>query len=445
MYYIVETSEQLDKFRKYDFSRCIVDIVTNNDHWHLFLSHISLVYIKPFKSRAGFILPITHSESTGLQYKDIEPIISQQIGQIYAVDAKRLRYFFKRKKAVFCLKTAYYLKEGQAYSESTHDTAAHRFFMSRYESLEEVNTIIPISKHYEKLEAISSQLKKCSAIIDEPYYDLYADAAVKVFLSIEKNGVSINTSDFKSYFSLKTPEASLTENKVYTHYNMYTATGRPSNAFNGVNFAALNKDNNSRKSFIASNDYFIEFDYSSYHLKILCDLIDYKFEDADIHTHLAKYYFEKEVISEQEYSEGKQLTFKLLYTESKVKEVDNVPFFKKVREFKRKLWEKYKIDGFILSFKSGRPLKNIDSITQLLPYILQNYETERNIEVLKKVISYLAKKKTKLVLYCYDSFLFDYSKEDGKELLCNIAEILEEGGYSTSFKYGKNYNELKSI
>jgi hypothetical protein len=443
MYYIIETQEQLKKFKSYDFSRCIVDVVTNNDHWHLVLSHISLVYIRPFKSRAGFIIPINHSESTGLEYSDIEPLISQQIGQIYAIDAKRLRYFFKRKKAVFCLKTAYYLKEGQAFPENTYDTTAYRFFMSKYEDSEDINTIIPIAKHYEKLEAASVQLKKHVSVIDEPYYDLYSDVAVKVFSTIEKAGVSVDSKEFSSHFSLKVPAASYNKDRVHTQYNLYTATGRPSNSFNGVNFAALNKENNSRRSFIPKNDYFVEFDYSSYHLKILCKLINYEFQDEDIHTHIAKFYFEKDSISEKEYSEGKQLTFKLLYTESNIKEVDKIPFFNKVREFKHSLWEKYRIDKYIPSFRSGRPLKHIDSITQILPYILQNYETERNIEVLSKILHYLRGKKTKLVLYCYDSFLFDYAKEDGKEILCNIAEILEDEGYSTSFKYGKNYNDLK--
>lgn len=443
MYYIIETQEQLKKFKSYDFSRCIVDIVTNNDHWHPILSHISLVYIRPFKSRAGFVIPINHSESTGLEYSDIEPLISQQIGQIYAIDAKRIRYFFKRKKAVFCLKTAYYLNEGGAFSEDSYCTTAHRFFMSKYEDLEDINTIIPIAKHYEKLEAISVKLKKHVSVIDEPYYDLYSDTAVKVFSAIEKAGVPVDQKEFESNFSLKVSAASYRKDRVFTQYNLYTATGRPSNSFNGVNFAALNKENNSRRSFVSKNDYLIEFDYSSYHLKILCKLINYEFQDEDIHTHIAKFYFGKDKVSEKEYNEGKQLTFKLLYTESAIKEVEGIPFFTKVREFKHSLWERYKIDKYIPSFRSGRPLKNIDSITQILPYVLQNYETERNIEVLRKITHYLIGKKTKLILYCYDSFLFDYSKEDGKELLCIIAEILEDEGYTTSFKYGKNYNELK--
>ena len=58
--------------------------------------------------------------------------------------------------------------------------------------------------------------------------------------------------------------------------NMYTRnttlkhlTTRPSNKFNGVNYAALNKDNGCRKSFIPRNDKFIELDIGAYHPTLL--------------------------------------------------------------------------------------------------------------------------------------------------------------------------------
>lgn len=445
MYYIIETRAQLAKFSDYDFSKCILDVVPNNDHWHLHLSYVCLLYIKPFKSRAGFILPITHTESPGLFYKDVIDLVTEKIDVAYVIDAKRFNYYFKSKKHFYCLKTAYYLKEGTAFSESSYDTAAHKFFYSRHENLEDINTIIPIAKHYEKLETICNVLKKYTEVTKEPYYSLYSKDAVRIFNKIEKAGILVDKDILLQNFSFKNEKASYFDNKVYTSYNIFTITGRPSNSFNGINFAALAKENNSRKAFLPSNDYFVEFDYSSYHLRILCSLIKYSFDDSDIHTHLAKFYFEKEDITKEEYAEGKQLTFKLLYTESAVSELEEIPFFIKVREFKRNLWEQYKKNGYINSFYSGRPLKNIDSITQVLPHILQNYETERNISVLNKILFLLRDKESKLVLYCYDSFLFDYSKKDGKSLLCSITDILEEGGYSTSTKYGKNYNDLKVL
>ena len=57
----------------------------------------------------------------------------------------------------------------------------------------------------------------------------------------------------------------------------------------------------------------------------------------------------------------------------------------------------------------------------------------------------LLNKKTKLILYGYDSFLFDFSKQDGVETLIEIKNILEEGKHYTKSKMGYNYGEMKDI
>lgn len=446
MFYIIETEEQLKKFSSYDFSKCIVDVVTNNDQWHLSRSFICLLYIKPYKSRAGFILPISHTESTSISYDKVLNFLNKATDTVYAIDAKRFRYYFSKIKNIHCLKSYYYVKENSAFLESDYDTSAHRFFYNRYDNLENINTVIPICKHYEKLEAESLKLKKyILPYVEDYYYTLYGIIAPEVFYNIEKVGIKVEEKEFDSFFTLKNKEASYEDSKVYTQYNLFTSTGRPSNAFNGVNFAALNKENHSRKVFIPSNDYFLEFDYSSYHLKILCDFIGYQFDQKDIHTHLASFYFGTTDITPEQYSEGKGMTFRLLYTESNIKELEEIPFFKKVRDFKRSLWESYKIEGVVKSFYSGRPLKNIESVTQILPHILQNYETERNTEVLYKIIKLLRNRNTKLVLYCYDSFLFDFSKKDGKGMIEAILDCLDAENYAVSIKYGRNYNDLKVI
>ena len=58
---------------------------------------------------------------------------------------------------------------------------------------------------------------------------------------------------------------------------------------------------------------------------------------------------------------------------------------------------------------------------------------------------YLLNKKTKLVLYGYDSFLFDFSQQDGVETLKDIKSILEEGKHFTKSKMGLNYGEMQDI
>jgi hypothetical protein len=238
---------------------------------------------------------------------------------------------------------------------------------------------------------------------------------------------------------------SVKSDKIYTQYNLFTSTGRPSNAFNGINFSAMNKEDGSRSSFVPSKDVLVEFDYSSYHLRILAYHIGYKFEEEDIHTHLAKFYYGTETVTSEQYAESKGLTFKLLYTDSISEELEDIPFFAKVKEFKKILWQTYKKQGFIESFLSKSPIKGITSKTQILPYVLQNYETERNILIINDLLKYLENKVTRLVLYNYDSFLFDYSKKDGKKTIEEIKDILEQDGYKTSCKFGYNYQEMKNI
>ena len=43
------------------------------------------------------------------------------------------------------------------------------------------------------------------------------------------------------------------------------------------------------------------------------------------------------------------------------------------------------------------------------------------------------------MLYTYDALLFDFSKEDGKETLAGLTEILEDNGkFPVKFKYSKD-------
>jgi hypothetical protein len=445
MYYIIENKNQLEKFSEYRLSNCYVDVITGNDRYHNALSNPILIYIKPFESKSGFIIPINHNEAHSIDEASIIDLLTNYVGQIYAIDAKRLLHSLKVNKPLKCLKTALYLAEGRVLEESEYDTQAHRFFYNRYGDLNNVNNLIPISKHYEKLENIIKKIPDLSQVYKTTYYELYGSVAQSVFYRIERSGITINKEILLNHFKVKNPKLSIRDNKVYTSYNVFTATGRPSNSFNNINFSALKKDDDTRASFVASMDYLVEYDYSSYHLRILCNLIDYSFEEKDIHTHLAKYYFQKDSINEQEYNESKALTFKLLYTESIKEEIEDIDFFKKVREYKNNLWESYKKTGVLYTNITKRPITNIENKTQLLPYILQAYETEYNILILDKVLNLLDNFDSKLVAYCYDSFLIDYSKNDGKDILYEISCIFEQDRYKTSCKYGRNYHEMKSI
>ena len=78
-------------------------------------------------------------------------------------------------------------------------------------------------------------------------------------------------------------------------------------------------------------------------------------------------------------------------------------------------------------------------------YLIQAFETERNIKRILELQEYLEDKETKLILYGYDSFLFDFSKQDGVNILKDIRNILEENNYPTKIKMGYTYNSMDNI
>jgi hypothetical protein len=106
------------------------------------------------------------------------------------------------------------------------------------------------------------------------------------------------------------------------------------------------------------------------------------------------------------------------------------------------MWDEYQYGGKYITENKifMRDDENITR-TKLFNYIVQSKETSTNVELLELVFSLLEGKKTKLVLYTYDAFLFDYSNED-KGL---IQEIINMVGYPVSVKQGKTYHGLEKL
>jgi hypothetical protein len=82
---------------------------------------------------------------------------------------------------------------------------------------------------------------------------------------------------------------------------------------------------------------------------------------------------------------------------------------------------------------------------KLFSYVIQLMEVEHFFDIISKIIVYLQSKKTQIVLYVYDSFLLDFDREDGLETLRGIQKIINDSGFSSSVKIGKNYFNMKSF
>ena len=79
--------------------------------------------------------------------------------------------------------------------------------------------------------------------------------------------------------------------------------------------------------------------------------------------------------------------------------------------------------------------------------MIQLMETENNIQILDKLIPEIENFSSKLVLYNYDSFLFDLDyKKDGMKFLNVVKQILEcDGKYPTKVQMGSNYHNMKDV
>ena len=424
-FYIVETSEQLEEFLNIGYDRVFIEPILFNDYIHPSLNHLSLLYIKPLNNDKGYILCLYHTEALKLNKTPISSLIAS-FKEVYVRDRKSFVYSFPLKNLI---DISFYAPE---YVEPT--TSAHEFFYQKHKDLENINTIIPLVKHYEKCELIYDKIKNYISTDNVKFNN----KLTSVFFAIERNGIKINKKTFDKYFELTNENFNIKDDTIYTHYNLYTTTGRPSNSFNSINFAALAKDNGCRRSFIPKNDKFIEIDISAYHPTLAAQLIGYDFGNETPYEYFAR----KAGI---EVSEAKILMFKQLYG-GVYNEYKYIEYFQLIEEHVNKLWKEYTNKGYIECPISGHKLtKEIKDINpqKLFNYTLQNLETSTNVLIIWDVIKLLKNKNTKIVLYTYDSILLDYCNED--DILESIKEVFKKSNLKIKLTKGENYNKMTNI
>ena len=325
--------------------------------------------------------------------------------------------------------------------EYSRENNSLNFFYNKFSDFPNINQLIPISKLYESCEKTYESVKQHLTLELPKGFEFYNTTATNVFFLIEQSGLGIYYEAFNKMFTPRNPRFNTVDNITYSYYNLYNATSRPTNAFNSVNYAAIPKTNEHRRCFRPQNDYFVELDFDGYHLRLLCDQIDYELTSESAHKQLARLYFGKDEITDEEYSKAKQINFHALY--GKIPEEHAfLKIFEEIQEYITTMWNFYDENGVVFNPISSKPftkeLKDMHP-QKLMNYMMQSLETARNILILKEVLRYLQNKKTKIALYTYDAILFDFSKEDGKQTLEDIQEIMEEGGkYPIKFKYSKD-------
>jgi hypothetical protein len=240
---------------------------------------------------------------------------------------------------------------------------------------------------------------------------------------------------------------------VFSRYNVYTSTGRPSNSYDGINYAALNHTDGSRSCFVSryGNDgRMVVVDYTAFHPRIICNLTDYPIStDIDFYEYMAKLYFQKKEVDETDLKNAKQLTFRQLYGGVEDK-YSHIKYLANLKNFIDEQWKFFQSHGYIETpiFKRKITDKHIQdpNPTKLFNYILQAVEGEVSIPQVQKVLDYLHGKKSKAVLYTYDAVLYDFHKEDGLDVLNHIRQLMScNGMYPMKTYIGNSYNDIQLV
>ena len=388
---------------------------------------LSFIFVR---GEEDYILPINHGDCNGLNIKDIEDCL----------DTRGDKWVFQKKKLLQSLKssntldidTLYFLQTNKTIEYRTHfETLYQKWKLKGY--YDNLNQSIPILKLGEVIQTILPQYTKLDK--NNIGFDYYNKVYIPLLSEIERFGIRVDREKFldrwpnsKKHIH-ETPQGPV----VYTEYNPFTITGRPSNRFGGVNFSALNKKDGSRECFIPPKDtLFLQMDYDAYHPRIIGKLIDYELPKTSVHQWLADQYG-------CSYDEGKGITFQILYG-GVPKEMLEIPFFKKVDDFIKVFWENTQRSGFIQTPKRRIPLEWVEQPNgqKVFNYLLQSMETELNVQVFEK----LKEEELPLpILYTYDSFLFEFDDSEIKTIK-QIKEVIESFGFPIKASWGTDYSKV---
>jgi len=418
---ILENSNELESFQKlYQQQDSIVIPISSDTNKHPVEDDLCLLYVQ-MMSGEEFILPFNHSETLNIDIPNLDSNTKK-----YTYDKKKLTHFISLNN-VIDVNLSHYMKTNQPLVVDDIETSAHYFFNMRHYKKRNINKVIPVLKHLEYCRNLSKILREVIKNASDSDNVSYNNEVLDNLSYIEQNGIQTES------------------NLVYSEYNIYTSTGRPSNRFGGTNFAALNKKDGSRKPYVSRHKagVLVEMDYDAYHLRLIGDRIGYEFEDGSVHEHMAKLYG-------VDYNEAKSLSFQYLYGYIPDDIKNNNEYFNQVSTYISNIWNEYKSNNFILSDIYNKRIyrKNLTDMNanKLFNYTIQLMETENNMKVLSELIPKIKDYKSKLILYSYDSFLLDFNMEDGLDYLKEVKEILEQKGkYPVKVSWGLNYHEMKDI
>ena len=418
---LIETNNALVEFYKSNPKIDLMVPVWSSPKAHEYDTSISFAYLRTKDS--DYIINFNHIDAGQCRQATLSMFVNENTlvyGNRY-IGSKGLDYEW-----------VYFEEYGKSFIFNEFADGVYKGYRSDFKYL---NDCVPIMRWYELLKTIPliSEIK--------PWYRKYSDS-IKILGRLEGAGVKVEEEKFIDRFHFN--KEYLPNGFAYTKYNPYTITGRPSNRHLNVNWAAMNKSDGCRSNIVSrfKGGTLIQFDYESYHIRIIGKMVGYVFPEGETaHEHLAKYYG---VTTE----ESKVLSFRYLYG-GLDEFAKTIPFFQKVDEYVQSVYQKFVISGKLTTplYKREIPFQRIEAANEqkVFNYLLQALETEINYTKIDEVLKWCDGRRSKMILYTYDAFLIDVHPQDRDSLLGELITTLERGGFPVKSYEGSNYDNLVVI
>lgn len=417
---------------------------------HPAVAQPSILFIRNILTGKTYYYAFSHPDSKPQVKEELVRSILQTPNVKWALDKKAFDQCYWRVPNVYDANALSWMRTNEIFEASEYETPAHYLIRKNASGHDGMNLIIPLMKHKEMFDALADDL---TGLIGDYQPDLpftrFNDLIIGTLGDLEKQGICVDRKLFNERYKQDPGITGIT----YSQYNVYTSTGRPSNRYGGVNYAALNHDDGTRKCFISrygENGAIVVLDYTAFHPRIISRLVKYDVPIAiDIYGYLAKLYFNKKTVDETDIKEAKAITFRQFYGGIEDK-YSHIKYLASIKDFMAEQWEHYQSKGYVLTpfFKRQITSKHISDPDppKVFNYILQAVEGELSIPKVKAVLDYLKGYKTCAVLYTYDAVMFDYYKPEGVEILRDIQKIMSfDGRFPMKAYMGDSYQDVKQI
>lgn len=419
-----------------------------HDGIHSAVNLPSILFIRNLTKKKTFYYGFDHPDIK--TPKDVTPqevieVLSQMKGTKWAVDKKSFSHLTPVRGT---LDVGYvgYVNDNKVFDINDFETTAHALVRRNFMGRPGYGKFVPLMKH---LEAFSELVETCERLIKKAKVDdsmrKFNQFIIEPLGEVETQGLAIAPSVFHDHFG----DIFVKSGRVFTQYFFYTSTGRPSNRFGGVNYAALNKEDGSRKAFVSrfgQNGKLVLIDYSAFHPRIIARLTGYDIPaSTDIYAYLAKLYFNKPKVDETDIADAKQITFRQLYGGVEEK-YSHIKYLSHLKNFIDTHWRFFNEHGYVETpiFKRRISDKHLQSPkpATVFNYLLQATEGEISIPILGAINEFLRGKASKAVLYTYDSILFDCCFDDGS-IIASIKDLMSLGGeFPLKVYVGDNYHDM---